>query len=104
LELDYACSCHNPQMSNDIARRLHERDPLGNTCNLQAKTLCKLGDVGDGIAIGQAGELVQWEHDLLDERTECRVLPNANYSEHLRVGVSKRQLRPLYESGRAGCL
>jgi hypothetical protein len=45
---------------------------------LQAKTLCKLGDVGDGIAIGQAGELVQWEHDLLDERTECRVLPNAN--------------------------
>ena len=76
-------------MANDISRSLDERDPLGHSFNLEAKTFCKVGDVSDGIAMSQTGELVQWEHYLLEERTKCLVLPNAGYSEHLRLCVSK---------------
>ena len=76
-------------MSNHISRSLDERDSLGNSFNLEAKAFCKVSDVSDGIATSQTGELVQWEHYLFEERTKCLVLPNAGYSEYLRLRVSK---------------
>src|SRR5262245_25564584 len=59
IELHHARSRCNAQLASDIGWRLDETDTLRSLPNRKAEILSKRGDVGNGITIGQAGEMAQ---------------------------------------------